>query len=290
MYDLRMPPGHEVYSPKDDLVVFNQLALKIEMDDVSNAAYYDWLDGMTRKLGEQVPGAQLVEKSNARTAPPLNVAIYYDTPELRVLETGALIRTSCNRITHALCAYKGRQDAHGVRRDHRHVFDGIDKRTIQEGPDSPEAVAIVQRLLARTDIEHPGMLLRRDYGIEPAALLPALRLEDYRYTFFVWLDAEDALRCSIDRAEVMNLRLPPEQRQRQSVSEVELAVYPRIRPDMANDPRVVQTIEVLAGSLCDTFGVRVTSDIKYQRGAKRLGMCAAGDGRDGAGRFAERIN
>lgn len=272
MYDLQMPPGREVYQRASDVVVFNQLALKVEMDDVSNEAYYAWLDRMRGELGREVPGAQIAEKPDARVAPPLNVAIYYDTADLRILSTGALLRTSCNRVTHAFCAYKGRQDGGGVRRDHRHVFDGIEKRTIQEAPDSPAAVAIVRRLLARADIDHPGTFLRREHGIDPTQLSPALRLEDYRFTFFVWLDGQDALRCSIDRAHVLNLRLRPEQRRREPVSEVELAVYPRIRPEVADDPRVVSTIEALARSLCHTFGVRVTSDIKYQRGARKLGM------------------
>ncbi|GGQ75243.1 MULTISPECIES: hypothetical protein [Kitasatospora] len=268
----KMPENEAVYTKKGDFVVFNQLALKIEMDAVSNEAYYAWLDDMAATIGDLVPGAQIAEKENARVTPPLNTAIYYDTEDFRILRTGALLRTSCNKITHAFCAFKAAQDENHVRKDHRYVFDGEEKRTIQGAPDSPEAVAVVKRLLARTDIEHPGRHLEENYGIPPQELFPALKLDDYRYTFFVWLDKRDALRCSIDRAFVSNLRLPEAEREVKPVSEVELAIYPRIDPEVAKDPRVVDLIKTLSENLCARFDTRVTADIKYQRSAKALGM------------------
>ncbi|MFE2886893.1 hypothetical protein ACUXZZ_01745 [Streptomyces graminifolii] len=272
MIDPKMPEDKAVYQRSGDFVVFNQLAVKIEMDSVSNDDYYGWLDDMTARIGDLVPGARIVEKAEARTAPPLNTAIYYDTEDFRILRTGALLRTSCNKITHAFCAFKAAQDDHNVRRDHRYVFDGEEKATIQAAPDSPEAVAIVRRLLARTDIDHPGLFLEREYGIPRNELVPTVRLDDYRYTFFVWLDQQDALRCSIDRAFVTNLRLPAGERDRRPVSEVELAIYPRIGEEIAQDLRVVQLIKVLSTELCDRFDTRITSDIKYQRAATALGM------------------
>ncbi|HYH05064.1 MAG TPA: hypothetical protein VEC37_18380 [Bacillota bacterium] len=273
MDNLQMPSEEAVYSvERDNLVIFNQLALKIEMDSVTNEAYYAWLDEMKATIGQLVAGAEIAEKENARMTPPLNTAIYYDTDDYQILPTGALLRTSCNVITHAFCAFKKAQDAHSVRRDHRHVFSGEEKRIIQQAPASPEAVAVVKRLLARKDIEQPGTFLELNYGIRGEDLKPAIQLDDYRFTFFVWLDRQDALRCSIDRAHVVNLRLPEDQRQIKPVSEVELAVYPRIKPEVARDPRVVQLITVLKDSLCRKFGVTVTTDIKYQRSAKVLGI------------------
>jgi hypothetical protein len=273
MSSLQMPSDDGVYSTKDDgLVIFNQLALKIEMDSVSNEQYYAWLDDMAQGIGRCVPGAQIAEKPNARTSPPLNTAIYYDTRDYRLLATGALLRTSCNKITHAFCAFKMAHDEHSVRRDHRHVFAGEEKRTIQAAPASDAAVAIVKRLLARTDIEHPGTFLAQRYGIRGDDLMASVQLDDYRYTFFVWLDGRDALRCSLDRAHVTNLRLPESQRHSNPVSEVELAIYPRISPEVAKDRRVIDLIEVLSRSLCQTFGVRVTKSIKYQRAAQVLGI------------------
>lgn len=276
MTDLQMPDA--VYRKTGSIVFFNQLAVKVEMDEVSNEAYYAWLDRTHSCIGSWVKGASIAEKPGARLSPPLNVAVYYDTPDYRILPTGALLRTSCNRITHAFCAFKLSQDEHSVRNDHRYVFDGEEKRTIQLAPASKEAVAVVKRLLARTDIEHPGTFLSRHLGIDPTLLLPAVCLEDYRYTFFVWLDGHDALRCSIDRFHVSDLRLPEWARERKPISEVELAVYPRIDPEIAKSPRVVELIDVLARSLCDTFGVHVTTDIKYQRAARHLGIFSSWPG------------
>jgi hypothetical protein len=272
MNDLRLPSDQPVFSKRADVVVFNQLAMKIEMDDVTNDEYFAWLDDMTREIGAAVTNAQIAEKEQARTSPPLNTAVYYDTEDYRILPTGALLRTSCNRITHAFCAFKLAQDEHSVRRDHRYVFDGEEKRTIQQAPTSPQAVAIVRRLLRRKDIEHPAIFLERHYGILGEDLFPALALGDLRYTFFVWLDGRDALRCSIDRAEVWDLRVPDGERERKPVSEVELAIYPRIDPEIARDVRVVELIRILSDSLQRRFEVQVTTDIKYQRAAKALGI------------------
>jgi hypothetical protein len=246
--------------------------VKIEMDDVSNPEYYQWLDGMRRDIGDLVPGAEIAEKPGARDAPPLNTAVYYDTTDYQILPTGALLRTSCNIITHAFCAFKAAEDIHGVRGDYRYVFDGEEKGIIQRTPTSPEAVVIVHTLLRRTDIEHPGTYLRAAHGIDPTALLPAICLHDLRYTFFVWLDKRDALRCSLDRARVSDLRLPDKERVETPVSEVELAIYPHLEPAVASDPRIVRLVEALRESLCGTFGARTTREIKYQRAARALGM------------------
>ncbi|MFG2981703.1 hypothetical protein ACGFYQ_10645 [Streptomyces sp. NPDC048258] len=261
-----------VYTKNGNSALFNQLALKIEMDSVSQQDYYAWLDDATRTIGAAVPGAQIAEKENARKSPPLNTAVYYDTADHRVLPTGALLRTSCNKITHAFCAYKGAHDEHSVRRDYRYIFDGAEKSTIQDAPASDEAVSIVYKLLRRTDIQHPGILLQKEHGIDPTQLTPALLLEDYRYTFFVWLDGKDALRCSLDRAFVSNLRLHEDERSVRPVSEVELAIYPHISDEIAGDTRVVSLIKELSRSLCERFDTRVTTDIKYQRSAKSLGI------------------
>jgi hypothetical protein len=270
MTDLRVP--RRVYVKEGGVVLFNQLAVKIEMDAVSNEDYFRWLDQTAATIGDAVPGCRIVEKENARVAPPLNVAVYYDTPDYAILPTGALLRTSCNRITHAFCAFKMAEDAHGVRHDHRYVFDGDAKRTIQMAPTSAAAVAIVNRLLARKDIVHPGTYLERHLAIHPEDLEPAICLEDYRFTFFAWIDGKDALRCSVDRFHVSDLRLAEARRERRALSEVELAIYPRISPEVARDARVVQLVRTLQRSLCDRFGVSSTHLIKYQRAAHALGL------------------
>ncbi len=270
MRNLKMPA--QVYKKGDTLVYFNQLGLKIEMDSVTNKAYYEWLDSMKEEIGSKVRGTQIAEKENARVNPPLNTAIYYDTPTYQVLPTGALLRTSCNKITHAFCAFKDTVNEGGVRNDHRYVFEGDEKSAIQQVPASEESVAIVKRLLNRTDIEHPGTYLWRAHSIDPKDLMPAICLNDYRFTFFVWIDGQDALRCSIDRYHVSNLRIPIKEQEEVPLSEVELAVYPRVSDKIANDPRIVELIEVLSLSLCERFGVSVTEEIKYQRSAKALGI------------------
>jgi hypothetical protein len=266
-----MPEKAEpVYQRSGDFVIFNQLGVKIAMDSVSMQDYYAWLDDMIADIGSMVTGAKIVEKPQARESPPLNTAIYYDTPDYQILPTGALLRTSCNKITHAFCAFKAPADRNLIRRDHRYVFDGDEKVLIQAAPDSPEAVFVVKRLLARDDIEHPGTHLRDTCGIEPRSTEPSIRLDDYRFTFFAWLDGQDALRCSMDRFDVSNLRVPDGARKH--LVEVELSIYPRIDPAVAADTRVRMLIDALSELLCDRFSVNVTALIKYQRAALALGI------------------
>jgi hypothetical protein len=272
MMDIRMPG--DVYRKENGIVFFNQLALKIEMDTVDNPLYFGWLDRMKAELPVLVKGAQIAEKEHARVSPPLNTAVYYDTDDHAILPTGALLRTSCNKITHAFCAFKMAEDEHSVRSDHRFVFEGDEKREIQRDPTSPEAVAIVTRLLARRDIMHPGIYLEEHLAIPATSLRPAVCLESHRFTFFVWLDKRDALRCSVDRYRVSDLRLPECARHKRDISEVELAVYPRIAADVASDQRTLDCMNALAESLCNSFGVRVTREIKYQRACKALGIRA----------------
>ena len=267
--ELAMP--NTVYDASGEVVFFNQLAVKIPMDHVSNDAYYGWLDSAKADIGGAVPGGAIAEKSGAREDPPLNTAVYYDTPELSILATGALLRTSCNKITHAFCAFKAPENEHGVRDDHRHVFDGDKKATIQQAPTSSEAVQIVQELLARNDIDHPGLHLQRELGIDPTRLAPVLALASRRFTFFVWLDERDALRCSLDRYETWQLRDPTSDT-RIPISEVELAVYPRIAPEVSKDTRVIDLMEYLRDSLSRHFSTSVTHLIKYQRCAEKLGL------------------
>ncbi|MDE2793157.1 MAG: hypothetical protein OXI81_22455 [Paracoccaceae bacterium] len=267
----KMPEG-KIYEKSGHRTVFFQLARKVEMDHVSNASYYSWLDDEKAAVGNSVRGAQIVEKSDARENPPLNTAIYYDTAGLDILPTGALLRTSCNKITHAFCAFKGKEDKYGVRRDNRHVFDGEEKRAIQRDPSGDRAVSIVRSLMARTDIDHPGNHLERETGICPTSLYPALLLDDLRYTFYVWLDEMDSLRCSIDRAQVRSLREGIGNPEYVPVAEVEIAIYPRISDEVARDPRVVEVIDYLTNSLVERFGSRVTKMIKYQRAAAVLDM------------------
>lgn len=267
----KVPEG-KIYDKSGNSTVFLQLARKVEMDHVSNESYYVWLDDEKKAVGRAVRGAEIVEKADARENPPLNTAIYYDTENLDILPTGALLRTSCNKITHAFCAFKGQEDKYGVRRDNRHVFDGEEKRTIQQDPSNSKAVDIVKSLMARTDIDHPGCHLERETGIDPTALYPALLLDDLRYTFYVWLDKKDCLRCSIDRAQVRSLREGVGNPDYVPVVEVEIAIYPRISDEVARDPRVAELIDYLTNSLVSRFDTRVTKMIKYQRSAEALGM------------------
>jgi hypothetical protein len=260
------------YVKAGDLIFSNQLGVKIEMDAIPNDDYYAWLDEMITAVGSMVPGAEIAEKPDARVSPSLHTAIYYDTPDFRILPTGALLRATCNEFRHAYCTFKAPADRQHIRRDQRYVFEGHDKAVLQQGPDSAEAVAIVRRLLARTDIEQPGAQLRARYAIDPGSLEPAIRLDDHRYTYFAWLDGRDALRCSIDRFEVSSLRLPEEARDYRWLAEAELSVYPRIDPEVAGDPRVRELMDKLATSLRETFRVSETSLIKYQRAAQALNM------------------
>jgi hypothetical protein len=274
MTSFKMPVPDEIYVRNGDITVFKQLAAKVIMDHVTNEDYFGWLDWMASAIGQFVRGAKIAEKSTARTTPPLNTAVYYDTAVYSLLPTGALLRTSCNVVTHAFCAFKMAEDQGHVREDHRYVFDGDEKATIQRAPASPEAVTIVKRLLARTDIEHPGTFLHRLYAIQGVDLSPAILLDDHRFTFFVWLDGRDALRCSIDRATVRDLRGQATAAKTASFGEVEIAIYPRVSPEIAGDPRVVEVMALLTNKLCEQFGTATTSAIKYQRAAEALAIHA----------------
>jgi hypothetical protein len=273
MTEPQLPIGEAVYTRKGNFAVFNQLGVKLDFSSATTKEdYYDWLDSMKAEIGRLVPGAEIAEKSYARAEPRLNTGVYYDTSNYRLLNGGMVLRTTCNRKTHAFCAFKLDEDEHHVRRDHRYVFEGEEKSTIQNGPTSPEAIAIVKRLLAREDLEHPGTHLRNATGIRGEDLTPAICLEQYRHPFFVWLDKKDALRCSMDRVEVYNLRLPETQRERRPFSEIELPLYPHIEEEVVKDPRVLQLITVLSDSLCDRFGLKLIVDSKYQRAADALGI------------------
>ncbi|MFI1868683.1 hypothetical protein [Streptomyces jumonjinensis] len=114
-------------------------------------------------------------------------------------------------------------------------------------------MAAVKRLLAREDIEHPGIHLRERSGITGDELSPAICLEQYRHPFFVWIDKKDALRCSMDRVRVHDLRLPEGERVKKPFSEIELPVYPHLPDEIAQDPRLLQLIEALTQSLRETF-------------------------------------
>lgn len=271
MPDLHLPPGEGGFTRQGDMVIFYQLGVKVDLESVSTVRYFAWLDGMAKRLPQMVPGAEIAEKPDARVAPVLDTGVYYDTDDYRLLETGSLLRTTGAR-THAFCAFKLADNGRNVRKDHRYVFQDPEKRIIQTAPTSPAAVEIVRQLLARTDIEHPGTFLRRYHGIDPTTLTPAVLIERYLSTFYVWLDKMDALRCPMDQIKVTNLREPEERRTFGSFREVELSIYPRAEPAVANDPRLVQLIELLAASLQAELGAPITSEIKYQRGARALGL------------------
>ena len=258
-----------VFQRIENLVVFKQVGRKIAVDEVSDSQYFGWLDSISEDIDKLVTGSQIAEKPDARAEPPLNTAVYYDTDDYALLETGSLLRTSCNKITHAFCAFKLAQDASGVRKDHRYVFAGDEKKLIQDDPTQPAAVELVRNVLGRKHEANPGPYLYEHYGITPDMLSPVLKLDNRRYGFYVWLDKQDALRCSLDRVAVTGLRHPDRAGE---FSEVELAIYPRIADEVANDPRVGQLLEVLEESLNTTFGVERTSEIKYQRGARVLAL------------------
>jgi hypothetical protein len=265
-----------VYEKFGDLAVFNQLGVKLLFaDETSDAEYYGWLDSMKADIGGLVPGAEIAEKSYARTEPRMNTGVYYDTADYRLLGRRMVLRTTCNIKTHAFCAFKLAEDEQQTRKDHRYVFQGEEKRTIQTDPVSPEAVAIVKRLLNRQDIDQPGRRLLAATGIAGAELFPAIVLKQYRHPFFVWLDKRDALRCSMDRVTVQDLRLPEGERPSRTFSEIELPIYPHVDNDMVEDPRLLQLIHTLSGSLQERFGIDLTTDSKYERAAAALGIRGA---------------
>jgi hypothetical protein len=168
-------------------------------------------------------------------------------------------------------------DEYGNRLDRRHVFEGAEKLQIQTAPFSRESIAIVKRLLARTDIEQPGTFLQREYGISPDEMMPAVVLFGHRSTFYVRLDGYDVLRCSIDRSEVMDYRHDIEASANKAFREVELSIYPRIRKEISADPRVLPLIRYLTNTLTTRFSRPIIQAIKYQRAAMALGIGAGWD-------------
>jgi len=262
--------GNPVFKSNIGHNIFNQLAVKIDMNQISDEAYFDWLDETIKTTAAVIPGASFLEKEGVRRNPPLNTAVYYDTIHYELLPTGALLRTSCSILTHAFCAFKMPEDEHGNRLDRRHVFEGENKKTIQFAPYSNESIAIVKALLNRKDIDHPGMFLEQEFGISPNELSPALVLFGRRSTFYVLLDNKDVLRCSLDRSEVFDYRKDPEGKNKKFFKEVEISIYPRISEELTKDKRVVELINFLVFSLTKRFNTKVIYDIKYQRGAKIL--------------------
>lgn len=276
--ELVPPQDEQIFVRRGDFIVFNQLGVKLELDpELASDTYFAWLDDMRSRIGELVEGAQIVEKDYARTNPRLNTGVYYDTPCRDLVALGAVLRTTCNKLTHAFCAFKEPVTAEGVRRDHRYVFAGEEKRCIQEEPTSEEAVAIVMRLLARDDIEHPGQYLRRRYGIDPTTLSPSIRIAQLRNPFFVWLDRRDALRCVMDRAIVTDLRTTSADRSDGLFLELELPLYPRIDPEVARDPRTVKLIDVLRREAEKQLDAALTVKNKYQRAADVLGLSSGSE-------------
>jgi hypothetical protein len=268
-----MEQRNAVFRRDGNFVRFNQYGLKLGIGDkVTDADYYLWLDEMIANLGEIVPGGAIVEKDDARTEPRYNAGVYYDTADYRLLRGRMVLRTTCNPKTHAFCAFKYGQDENHVMRDHRHIFEGAEKLAIQQSPTSDEAVGIVKGLLGREDIMHPGIVLRQATGITADELTPAMLLIQYRKTFYVLLDNDDALRCSLDRVTATDLRVPPGDRTAKSFNEVEVPVYPRIKEPVASDPRLEQLISALSNSLIERFGANLIQESKYQRAAAALGV------------------
>ena len=265
--------GEQVFKRTGDLILFSQYGLKLEFDDsVTNAEYYEWLDDAIESIGGIVPGASIIEKPNDRVQPRRNTGVYYDTVDYRLLRGDAVLRTTSNPVTHAFCAFKLGEDGQHVRRDHRYVFGGDDKRTLQLEPTSAEAEAIVKRLLRREDVTQPGTFLRAHMGISGYDLMQSLCLAQDRRTFYVLLDKCDALRCSLDRVEVADLRKLESERVAACFSEVEIPVYPRISPAIAVDARLGTLISTLADSLRTRFGVDFVGDSKYRRAARAIGL------------------
>jgi hypothetical protein len=256
-----------------NLVLFNQYGPKLAFpNDVENTTYFNWLDNITADIGMLVPGSLIREKANDRSDPRRNTGVYYDTADYRLLHGHMVLRTTSNPKTHAFCAFKYGADDNEIRRDHRYVFDGEEKAIIQADPTSDAAVRTVHQLLARRDIRHPGTFLAEDTGITSDDLTPALKIAQYRYTFYVLLESRDVLRCSLDRAEVANLRQPESACDTGRFSEVELPIYPRIAQEVQHDPRTQQLIDLLANSLIERFNVEFVRDAKYRRAARVLGL------------------
>ncbi|MCC8399087.1 MAG: hypothetical protein LN563_00635 [Rickettsia endosymbiont of Platyusa sonomae] len=273
MKNLKINTGNDdnpIFKINTGYNIFNQLAVKIDMEGISDEEYFKWLDEIIKTTPAIIPGTSFLEKEGVRTKPPLNTAVYYDTVDYKLLHTGALLRTSCSILTHAFCAFKMPEDEYGNRLDRRHVFEGDDKKTIQLAPYSKEAINIVKSLLSREDIEHPGKFLKEKFNISSDELSPAVVLLGNRSTFYVCVDGYDTLRCSIDRSVVFNYRTDYEGKNKQLFRECEISIYPRISETISKDKRVIDLIYYLVNSLTDTFQKEIIYDIKYQRGAKVL--------------------
>jgi hypothetical protein len=262
-----------IFERDGDFVRFAQSGHKVTFPSaVSDGDFYRWLDRQIADIADAIPGASIVERAEERLAPRKNSGIYYDTPDLRLLQADVVLRTTSNPKTHAYCACKFGQDAEQVRRDHRYVFSGKDKQTIQNDPGGAAAVATVMRLMARRDIPHPGSVLLAKTGIDPLSLNPVLSLIQLRRTFYVLIDGEDALRCSLDRAEVRFLVPPLATTESAEFSEVEIPVYPRIKAEVLRDSRVPALMTFFMSSLQSAFGCREVCDSKYRRAMRLLGL------------------
>lgn len=270
MNGLQVP--EQIYSRHEDIILFRQLGQKIDLGHVPSQEYYRWLDSAKQDIGRRIRGVEIAEREGIRENPPLNTGVYYDTPAYDILPTGALLRTSCGKATHAFCAYKAAEDGEGIRDDYRHVFEGTEKKAIQDDPISDESVGIVRQLLRRTDVTHPGTYLQRYHGIDPLTLSPALALDSYRAPFYLWVDGKDALRCPFDRYLVYDMRIPHFEREKILVKEVELTMYPHISEETARDPRVLEAFQYLSTEICAAFGTQETKAIKYQRATQALGI------------------
>jgi hypothetical protein len=262
---------HEpIYVREGNLVLFNQRGVKIECPpELPIKRYDDWLDKETQTIGKYVSGAKMLEKVDDRLDPRKNTGVYYDSVDYALLDNHSVLRTTSNPKTHAFCAFKRGIDADGIRRDHRYVFDGPDKVTIQSGPTSDEAFEVVKRLLRRSDVDHPGRYLKEVTGLDGDELSRSVLLVQYRRTFYVLIDERDALRCSLDLVETSNLRIP-EPRPTIRFNEVELAIFPRIDARTATDPRVDEAIAHLSQSVRSAFGGVMTLESKYRRAAGYL--------------------
>ncbi|WP_272570042.1 hypothetical protein [Providencia sp. PROV255] len=264
---------HEKHGGYD---IFRQLAVKIKADEIDDASYFNWLDRIPEELAEKFPSIEFKEKNGVREFPPLNTAVYYDTDSLDILPTGALLRTSCSKLTHAFCAFKMPEDSTGNRLDRRHVFEGRNKGIIQSSPYGDEAIAIVKNLITRKDIEQPGTFLKSVTGVNPEDLAPVMILRGYRSTFYVLIDGLDALRCSMDRSFVFDARngaRPETTEGWKGFREIEISLYPKISDSLKGDPRVIEVVTALRDSLVSKFGAEVIHDIKYQRGMKLILCC-----------------
>lgn len=260
-----------IFHREGDFVTFAQFGKKLIFDDtISDDAYYAWLDARIEDIGRNVRGAEIAEKATARMDPRRNSGVYYDTSNFDLLRLDMVLRTTSNPKTHAFCAFKVGENEAGVRQDHRYVFDGLERATIQTDPSGPDAVATVKRLLARRDIMHPGRIMESLTGIKDEDLFPSILLVQRRRTFYVWLDGRDALRCSLDRAEVTNLRDSSRGRKSGRFSEVEVPIYPRAPEEVIKDGRTAELIDFLSGSLIDAFGCSHTTDSKYRRAMKSI--------------------